>query len=72
MNLIRILIAEAHPVAREGMWAILQQVPDFELVENATSNRQIMTLAHWLQVKGLRQLSRPTIRTQMSRFFVFV
>ncbi|MBK8906053.1 MAG: hypothetical protein IPM53_33045 [Anaerolineaceae bacterium] len=31
-----------------------------------------IALGHWLQVKGLRQLSRAMIQTQMPRFFAFV
>ena len=34
--------------------------------------RGYQVLAHRLQVKGLRQLSKAIIQTQMSRFFVFV
>ncbi|MCA9978399.1 MAG: response regulator transcription factor [Anaerolineales bacterium] len=49
MKRIRILIAEANPVAREGMRAILQLIPDIELVENAAGSQQIMRLARKCQ-----------------------
>lgn len=45
MKRIRILIAESHPVAREGIRAILQPIPDFELVGNTIGSQEIMRLA---------------------------
>lgn len=39
---------------------------------NKVRSLKKLLLRHRLQVKGLRQLSRAMIQTQMSRFFAFV
>jgi len=43
---IRILIADDHPIVREGMAAILSAQPDMDLVGEAADGAQAVTLAH--------------------------
>lgn len=45
MNPIRILVADDHPVVREGLIAILTTQPDFEIVGEAGDGRQALELA---------------------------
>jgi len=51
----------------EFLVAILAGLPHLKDI-----SRSAHPLDHRLQVKGLRQLSKAIIQTQMSRFFVFV
>ncbi|CAN5197081.1 response regulator transcription factor [soil metagenome] len=43
--MIHILIADDHPLVRKGMTAILNTVPDFEIVGQATTGQQAIDLA---------------------------
>lgn len=46
---IRILIADDHPLFRDGMHGLLDTVPDTEVVGEATSGEEAITLAENLQ-----------------------
>ena len=48
---IRILVADDHPIVREGMVAVLSTQPDFEVVAEANNGQEAIDLAP--QVKGL-------------------
>ncbi len=41
---IRILVADDHPVVRDGLVAILSTQPDFEVVGTAANGREVVTL----------------------------
>ena len=45
MNPITILLAEDHPDVRNGLQALLQDEPDFEIVGTAENGRQAVALA---------------------------
>ncbi len=45
MNSIRLLIADDHALFREGLQAILKSVPDIEIVGEAGTGREALTLA---------------------------
>ncbi len=49
MNDIRILIADDHPLFRDGMHGLLDTVPDTEVVGEATSGEEVVSLAATLQ-----------------------
>jgi DNA-binding NarL/FixJ family response regulator len=49
MNDIRILIADDHPLFRDGMHGLLDTVPDTEVVGEATSGEEALSLAGILQ-----------------------
>ena len=49
MNDIRILIADDHPLFRDGMHGLLDSVPDTEVVGEATSGEEAVSLAATLQ-----------------------
>ncbi len=42
---LRVLIADDHPIVREGLRAVLAALPDFELVGAAASGREAVDLA---------------------------
>ena len=46
---IRVLIADDHPLFRDGMHGLLDSVPDTEVVGEATSGEEAITLAEELQ-----------------------
>jgi DNA-binding NarL/FixJ family response regulator len=46
---IRILVADDHPVVRDGLVAILSTQPDFEVVGEANNGRETVELAPLLQ-----------------------
>ena len=45
MGVLRILIAEDHPLFRKGMNTLLSSVPDFEVVGEATTGEEAVALA---------------------------
>lgn len=47
-EVIRILVADDHPVVREGLVAILSTQPDFEVVGEATSGVEVVQLVNQL------------------------
>jgi DNA-binding NarL/FixJ family response regulator len=49
MNEIRILIADDHPLFRDGMHGLLDSVPDTEVVGEATSGEEVVSQAATLQ-----------------------
>lgn len=49
MNEIRILIADDHPLFRDGMHGLLDSVPDTQVVGEATSGDETVSLAATLQ-----------------------
>jgi DNA-binding NarL/FixJ family response regulator len=49
MNEIRVLIADDHPVFRDGMHGLLDSVPDTEVVGEATSGEEVVSQAATLQ-----------------------
>ena len=49
MNTIRILIADDHPLFRDGMHGLLDSVPDTEVVGEATSGEEVISQAAILQ-----------------------
>lgn len=49
MNEIRILIADDHPLFRDGMHGLLDSVPDTQVVGEATSGGETVSLAATLQ-----------------------
>jgi DNA-binding NarL/FixJ family response regulator len=49
MDTIRILIADDHPVVRDGLLAILSTQPDFLVVGEAASGQEVIELASQLQ-----------------------
>jgi DNA-binding NarL/FixJ family response regulator len=49
MNEIRILIADDHPLFRDGMHGLLDSVPDTQVVGEATSGDEVVSLAATLQ-----------------------
>ncbi len=73
MEPIRILVVDDHPIVVEGLIAVLETQPDFQVVGQATSGAQALVLAQTLQpdivlldlempgmdgIETLRQLSR--------------
>lgn len=49
MEPIRILIADDHPLFRDGLRALLESVPDMQVVGEATTGNEVMALAASLQ-----------------------
>src|SRR5260370_35292514 len=49
MEPIRILIADDHPLFRDGLRALLESVPDLQVLGEATTGNEVMTQAHALQ-----------------------
>ncbi len=49
MELLRVLIADDHPLFRHGIAALLQALPEFEVVGEATSGEEVVALAEQLQ-----------------------
>src|SRR5262245_47115087 len=47
--LIRIVIADDHPMVREGLQALLVTQPDFAVVGNARDGEEALRLVHELQ-----------------------
>lgn len=45
MMLIRILVADDHPIVRDGLVAVLSTQPDFEVVGEAADGRQVVEQA---------------------------
>jgi YesN/AraC family two-component response regulator len=70
MDSIRILIADDHPLFRDGLHGLLDSVADTEVVGEATDGKEAITLASTLQpdvilmdikmpaVKGLRRCAK--------------
>jgi len=49
MEIIRVLIADDHPIFRSGLRMLLESVPDMEVAGEATSGQEAVTLAASLQ-----------------------
>ena len=49
MDLLRVLIADDHPVFRNGMHALITSLPDMEVAGEATTGDEVVTLAANLQ-----------------------
>lgn len=49
MEPLRVLIADDHPLFRHGLFALLKASPDFEVVGEATSGEEVVTMAAQLQ-----------------------
>jgi two-component system, NarL family, response regulator LiaR len=49
MNVIRILIADDHPVVRDGLVAMLNTQPDFQVVGEAANGKEVIELADVLR-----------------------
>ena len=49
MEPLRVLIADDHPLFRHGIAALLQALPEFEVVGEATSGEEVVALAEQLQ-----------------------
>ncbi|HEY6411884.1 MAG TPA: response regulator transcription factor, partial [Ktedonobacteraceae bacterium] len=49
MEPLRVLIADDHPLFRHGLSALLSASPDFEIVGEATSGEEVISLAARLQ-----------------------
>ena len=49
MELLRVLIADDHPLFRHGIRALLEATPDFEVVGEATTGEEAVSLAASLQ-----------------------
>jgi DNA-binding NarL/FixJ family response regulator len=49
MEALRVLIADDHPLFRHGIAALLQALPEFEVVGEATSGEEAVALAEQLQ-----------------------
>jgi DNA-binding NarL/FixJ family response regulator len=49
METIRILIADDHPLFRDGLRALLESVPDMEVIGEASTGEQAASQAHTLQ-----------------------
>jgi len=49
MDVLRVLIADDHPLFRHGIAALLQAATGFEVVGEATSGEEVVTLAEQLQ-----------------------
>ena len=46
---IRILVADDHPMLREGLVAVLSTQPDFDVVGEAADGSEVVRLAKWLE-----------------------
>src|SRR5579863_10521105 len=49
MDLLRVLIADDHPLFRKGMRALLTATPGLEVVGEATTGSEVVELANTLQ-----------------------
>src|SRR5260370_28046165 len=49
MDPIRILIADDHPLFRDGLRALLESVPDMQVIGEAATGDEALTQAHALQ-----------------------
>ena len=49
MDPIRILIADDHPLFRDGLRALLESVPDMQVIGEAATGDEALTQAHVLQ-----------------------
>ena len=49
MEPVRVLIADDHPLFRHGLLALLNASPDFEVIGEATSGEEVVTMAAQLQ-----------------------
>jgi DNA-binding NarL/FixJ family response regulator len=49
METIRILIADDHPLFRDGLRALLESVPDMQVIGEATTGEEVLTQAESLQ-----------------------
>ncbi len=49
MDPIRILIADDHPLFRDGLRVLLESVPDMQVIGEVTTGNEVMAQAHTLQ-----------------------
>jgi DNA-binding NarL/FixJ family response regulator len=49
MEPIRLLIADDHPLFRDGLRVLLESVPDMQVIGEATTGNEVMAQAHALQ-----------------------
>ena len=49
MDPIRILIADDHPIFRDGLRALLESVPDMQVIGEAATGEEVLAQAHTLQ-----------------------
>jgi DNA-binding NarL/FixJ family response regulator len=52
MDPIRILIADDHPLFRNGLRALLESVPDMQVIGEAATGDEVLTQARALQPDG--------------------
>jgi DNA-binding NarL/FixJ family response regulator len=77
---IRLLVADDHPIVREGLIAILATQPDFSVIGEASNGQELLDLARTLQpdvlltdldmptldgVSAIRQMQQHSPRTRM-------
>jgi len=78
-----VLLADDHPVVRQGLWALLESEPDFKIVGEATNGRHAIRLVerhkpHVLvldllmpEVSGLEVVRQVTRRVPQTRVVIF-
>lgn len=80
--MVRILLADDHPIVREGLRALLETQPDFEIIAECANGEEVLRVANRLQpdmllldlempimdgVETIRQLTQPPPSSQSSQ-----